>query len=175
MSVLNVLWAPHPILKTKSSPVDYVGDDVRKIMDDMLDTMYHDEGVGLAANQVGITKRILVFDLKDDDEVKREKNFYPIFMANPEIIEMSKEMSEAEEGCLSVPKNKISVVRHQAIKVKYLDYNNKAQELDAVGWLARVIQHEMDHIDGKLLTDYVSKMKRDVIIRKLQKIKRLAN
>ncbi len=174
MSILEVITAPDPILKKRANPVDLVDDDIRDIMNNMLETMYHDRGVGLAANQVGILKRIVVIDLQEDDDTEREENFYPLFMANPIIIDYSDEMVEATEACLSVPEQKVNVLRHSSVKVKYLDYNNNEKELEARDWLARAIQHEVDHLDGKLLLDYLSNLKKDVVIRKLTKLKKLS-
>ena len=113
-------------------------------------------------------------DLKDDDEEIREKGFYPLFMANPEIIQTSDDSEEEIEGCLSVPEQRITVIRPKRVKVKYLDYNNKKQEIDASGWFGRAIQHEIDHLDGKLMINYLSKLKKDIILRKLIKLKRNA-
>jgi len=174
MTVLKVLTAPDPILKKKALPIASVDDDIRKIMKDMLDTMYEDKGVGLAANQVGVLKRILVVDLQQDDDQEREKNFYPIFMANPEITEFSEEKTEAEEGCLSLPETRVLVSRPESIVVEYLDYDNKKQKLSTSGWLARAVQHEIDHLDGKLLVDHLSILKKNVAIRKLTKLKKLS-
>jgi peptide deformylase len=176
MAILKVLTEPDPILRKKAEPIASVDNSIRKLMDDMLETMYEDGGVGLAANQVGELKRILVIDLqKDDEELERSKNFYPLYVANPEILESSKEMVEAEEGCLSLPGQRIMISRHENIRIKYLDYNNKSQDVKVEGWLARVIQHEMDHLDGKLAIDYLSKLKKEVAIRKLKKMKKLAS
>ena len=174
MAILEVITAPDPILKKKAKPVDLVDDGIKEIMNNMLETMYHDKGVGLAANQVGILKRIIVIDLQDDDDMERPEEFYPLFMANPTIIDCSDEMLEAKEACLSVPDQKINVLRHVSVKVRYLDYNNKEQELEASNWLARAIQHEIDHLDGKLLLDYLSNLRRNVVIRKLLKSKKLS-
>ena len=174
MAILEVLTAPDPILKKKAEPVKEVDDSIRNIMDNMLETIYHEQGVGLAANQVGILKRIIVIDLQDDDDVKRPAGFYPLFMANPTITYYSDEMVEAVEGCLSVPEQRISVSRHVSVKVEYLDYNNNMRELEVSGWLARAVQHEIDHLDGKLLLDYLSNLKKDVVIRKLIKLKKLS-
>lgn len=173
MSILKIFTAPDPVLRKKSQPVKCVDNDIRKLMDDMLETMYEDKGVGLAANQVGSLDRILVLDLQKDDEDKRPKGFYPLYIANPEVIYASDEMVDGEEGCLSLPDQKILISRHEDIKIKYLDYNNKSRELEASGWLARAIQHEMDHLDGKLAIDYLSPLKKSVAMRRLTKIKRL--
>ena len=172
MAILPVLTLPNPILKQHSSPIESVNDQIRKLMDDLVETMYDDNGVGLAAAQVGVLKRILVIDLQDDDDLERPKGFYPLFIANPDIIEKSNEMATAVEGCLSVPEQRIEVIRPASIKLKFVDYKNNPQELAAEGWLARAIQHEIDHLNGKLLVDYLSPIKRDVIMRKLTKLKK---
>ena len=174
MAKLEVLTAPDPILKKKAVAVELVDDSIRKLMDDMLETMYEDRGVGLAANQVGVLKRVLVLDLQNDDEQERPEGFYPLYIANPEIIEASDEFVEAEEYCLSVPDQGIPVSRHASIKIKYLDYNNNVQEITADGWFARAIQHEMDHLNGKVILDYLSSVKKDIVLRKLTKLKRIS-
>ena len=171
MTILPIVTAPSPILKKKSLPINSVDPETKKFMHDMLETMYADEGVGLAAVQVGVLQRILVVDLQDDEDSEIEKDFYPLFMANPEIVEKSSELILATEGCLSLPEQTVEVARARAIKIKFLNYNNDLQELSLDGWLARVIQHEMDHLDGKLLVDYLSNIKRDVALRKLRKLK----
>lgn len=173
MAILEIITAPDPVLRKKANPVKSVDNIVRKFMDDMLETMYEDNGVGLAANQVGVLSRVLVLDLQKDDDDK-PRGFYPLRVANPELLQASDEMVEAEEGCLSLPDQKILIERHENIKIKYLDYNNKTQELVADGWLARVIQHEMDHLNGKLAIDYLSSLKKNVALRKLNKIKKLS-
>ena len=175
MAKLEVLTAPNTILKKKANPVESVDDSVRKLMDDMLETMYEDRGVGLAANQVGVLKRVLVLDLQNDDEEERTKGFYPLYIANPEVTEASDEMIEAEEYCLSVPDQGVPVLRHASIKIKYLDYNNKVKDLSSKGWLARAIQHEMDHLNGKILIDYLSVLKKNVVLRRLTKLKKEFN
>lgn len=174
MGKLEVLTAPDPRLTKKAKPVESVNDNVRKFMDDMLETMYEDRGVGLAANQVGVLQRVIVIDLQEDDDKERPKDFYPLFLANPEIIETSGDMVEAEEACMSVPGQRVPVARPERVKVRFLDYNNEIQEIETGGWLARAFQHEIDHLDGKLTFDYLSKLKKDVVLRKLVKIKRLS-
>lgn len=174
MAILPVFTAPDPILKKKCHPVEVVDDNIRSMMDDMLETMYLNDGVGLAANQVGILHRIIVFDLQGDDDIKRPEGFYPLFMVNPEIISSSEEMVEAKEACISVPGQQVSVSRHASVKVRYVDYANDTKEIETGGWFARAIQHEMDHLDGKTLVDYLSSVKRDVVLRKLIKMKRYA-
>ena len=172
MTLLKIITAPDPILKTKSKEVDSVDDSIRLLMDNMLETMYADNGVGLAANQIGETKRVIVLDLQDDDEVEREEDFYPLFIANPVITDFSENYVEAAEACLSVPDQRIDVSRPDKISIEYLNYNNKKQSLSASGWLARALQHEIDHIDGKILIDYLSPLKKNVAIRKLNKLKK---
>jgi peptide deformylase len=113
-----------------------------------------------------------VIDLQDDDDEKREKGFYPLFLANPELIEKSTEVCSAIEGCLSVPDQRVDIVRSSNIKIRFLNYHNEKIELKTGGWLARAIQHEMDHLDGKLMIDYLSSIKKDIVIRKLKKHKR---
>ncbi|AIL65271.1 Peptide deformylase [Rickettsiales bacterium Ac37b] len=169
MAILALVLAPDPRLKQKSLPVEKVDDDLRKFMDDMLETMYYSEGAGLAAIQVGIAKRILIVDVsnKENDEAKN-----PIFMVNPEIIYISEEKCIRQEGCLSIPTQILDIERPSNIKVKYLDYNGNTQELEADGWLATAIQHEMDHLNGVLLLDHASLVKRDTMIRKAKKIKK---
>ncbi|ABV73185.1 peptide deformylase [Rickettsia canadensis str. McKiel] len=171
MSILPIVTAPDERLKQKSHRVLEVTDQTRKFMDDMLKTMYHEDAAGLAAVQVGILKRILVIDIKDHDPVERPKDFYPLFIVNPDIIDKSEELVTANEGCISVPRQRVEVARPESIKIKYLDYHNKQQELEANDWLARVIQHEYDHLEGKLMIDYLSSLKRDVVLRKLKKLK----
>ena len=172
MTILPVFTYPDPILKQKSANVDVVHTSLKKLMDNMLSTMYHDNGVGLAAVQVGVLKRVIVMDLQNDDEVARPKGFYPLYLINPELTFTSTEKTSAKEACLSVPEQYVEVLRAENIKVKFIDYHNKPQELEASGWLARVIQHEMDHLEGKLLIDHLSSLKKDMVIKKLKKLKK---
>lgn len=156
MAILNILTTPNPILRQKSTEISHVGNDLRLFMDNMLETMYSDDGVGLAAPQVGVSKRIFVLDLGDNDDMGRGKDFYPKFIVNPKIEKTFGEMMEAVEGCLSVPGEKINVARRDGILLKYIDYHGKECEINTKGWLSRVIQHELDHLDGKLLIDYIT-------------------
>ncbi|XVN41667.1 MAG: peptide deformylase [Rickettsia endosymbiont of Argas persicus] len=172
MSILPIVTAPDERLKQKSQTILEVDDQIRKFMDDMVETMYHEDGGGLAAVQVGVLKRIMVIDIKDYDPIKRPEDFYPLFIANPEIVEKSEELVTAKEGCISIPGQRYEIARPESVKIKYLDYYNKPQELEANDWLARVIQHEYDHLEGKLMIDYLSSMKRDVALRKLKKLKK---
>lgn len=171
MSILPIVTAPDERLKQKSQSLLEVTDQTRKFMDDMVKTMYHEDGGGLAAVQVGVLKRILIVDIKDHDKVERPKDFYPLFIVNPEIIEKSDELVIANEGCISLPEQRVDVARPESIKIRYLNYHGKQQELEANDWLARVIQHEYDHLEGKLMIDYLSSLKRDVALRKLKKLK----
>jgi peptide deformylase len=171
MSILPIVTAPDNRLKQKSLPVELITKETQKFMDDMVGTMYHEDGSGLAAVQVGALKRILVIDIKDHDDVPRPANFYPLFIVNPEIIEKSAELVTAKEGCISLPEQRFEITRPESIKIKFLDYHNNLQELAANDWLARVIQHEYDHLEGKLMIDYLSSLKRDVALRKLRKLK----
>jgi peptide deformylase len=164
MARLQILTAPDPRLKQKSKPVDKVDDQIRRLMEDMLETMYAAPGIGLAAAQVGVLQRVLVLDIAKEGEDKR-----PVRMANPEIVWSSEDASSYEEGCLSVPEHYASVSRPQAVRVRYLDHENEIRELEADGLLAVVIQHEMDHLDGVLFIDHLSALKRGIILRKLSK------
>ena len=175
MTILPIITAPDPILKQKSLPIEKVDEKIRALMDNMLKTMIHDGGAaGLAAVQVGVLKRVMVLDLQNDDETVRPEGFYPLYIANPVVIRHSEEMVTAFEGCLSVPEQRIEVPRPEEVTIQYLDYDNNKKFISADGWLARVIQHEMDHLDGKLLIDYLSSVKKDVVLRKLQKLKKFS-
>lgn len=167
MARLPILVAPDPRLKVKAKPVERVDADIRKLMDDMLETMHDAKGIGLAAPQVGVAKRVLVIDVAEKGE---EPN--PIRMANPEIVWASEEEELREEGCLSLPEQFAEVVRPLAVRVRYLDHENEIRELEADGILAICVQHEMDHLDGTLFVDHLSALKRNMILRKLQKARR---
>ena len=176
MTVLPIVTAPDPRLKIKSQPVEKVTDEIRKLMDDMLETMYASEGIGLAAVQVGVHKRVLVMDLeagsKRYPDTEGNKTPNPIYMVNPEIVEESQERNIYEEGCLSFPGQYAEVDRPKRVKIKYLDYNGKPQILDADELLATCVQHEIDHLNGVVFVDHISTVKRDMIIRKLKKAKK---
>ena len=167
MAILPILVAPDPRLKQKAQRVEAVDATIAALMDDMLETMYAAPGIGLAAPQVGIGRRVLVLDVgRNEDE--RE----PVRMANPEILWVSDEDNTYEEGCLSVPEHYAQVVRPKAVRVRYLDQDNLVRELSADGLLATVVQHEMDHLDGVLFIDHISSLKRNMILRKLTKAKK---
>lgn len=169
MTIREILTAPDPRLRQVSAPVEVVDDGVRALMDDMLETMYEAKGIGLAAIQVNVARRIIVMDLAGEEE---EPN--PLYFVNPEILDPSEETSLYQEGCLSVPEFYEEVERPSRCRVRYLDYNGKEQTLDAEELLATCIQHEMDHLNGVLFIDRISRLKRDRIIRKLKKEQRLA-
>ncbi len=174
MAILPIITAPDPVLRQISMEVRSVNDEVKQLMDNMLETMYHDEGIGLAAPQIGVLKRIIVLDLKEVDQDYNKQNSYkyPLFMVNPVIETISNETIVAKEGCLSLPEQVVEVERFPEIKVTYIDYNNNKTILKTIGWLARAIQHEVDHLNGVLLIDYLSSMKKDIALRKLTKIKK---
>jgi peptide deformylase len=169
MALLPVLIAPDPRLKLKAKPVERVDSTVRRLMDDMLETMYLAPGIGLAAPQVGEALRIIVLDIARDEEEKQ-----PLRMADPEILWRSDELATYNEGCLSLPEHYADVTRPAEIRVRYLDHENEIREMRAEGLLATVIQHEMDHLQGVLFVDHISPLKRNIILRKLAKTKRLA-
>jgi peptide deformylase len=169
MAIKPILTAPDPRLKKKSLPVASVDADVRQLMDDMLETMYAAPGIGLAAPQVDVLKRVIVLDIEREDTKTG-----PLFMANPEIVEASDDDATYEEGCLSVPEHYADVVRPAKVTVRYLDRDNARQELTCEGLLATCIQHEIDHLDGVLFVDHISSLKRNMILRKLLKARKEA-
>ena len=166
MTKRTIITEPDIILRKKSVTLDKVDDDIRELMDDMLETMYAAPGIGLAGVQIGILKRLIVIDVSKDEEKKN-----PIFLINPEIISKSSNTSVYEEGCLSVPDQFAKIDRPSNCEVEYLDYYGKKQLLKAEGLLATCIQHEMDHLEGVLFIDYLSKLKKSMIIKKLSKLK----
>ena len=166
MTVKTIITEPNKLLRQISKSVDEVGKDERELMDDMLDTMYAYNGIGLAAIQIGIPKNLVVIDL-----LTKEKKKNPIFFVNPKIIKKSSGMSKYEEGCLSIPNLFAEVQRPSECDVEYLDYYGKKKILSATGLLATCIQHEIDHLKGILFIDYLSKLKRDIILKKLSKHK----
>ncbi|HXP30476.1 MAG TPA: peptide deformylase [Stellaceae bacterium] len=167
MAMLPILTAPDPRLKLKAKPVAAVDDKIRKLMADMLETMYAAPGIGLAAPQVGVARRVIVVDCTREDEPRR-----PLKLANPELLWTSDEIMTVNEGCLSLPEHYADVERPAAIRVRYLDEQNEIRELEAKGLLATCIQHEMDHLEGVLFVDRISALKRGIILRKLAKAKR---
>jgi|TARA_B110000438_G_scaffold272562_1_gene291331 peptide deformylase len=173
MTLRQILTEPNAILREKSLRVERVDENLQRLMDDMLETMYAAPGIGLAAIQVGVAKRIIVLDIgqkKKEGEKEGEKD--PMFFVNPEIIGKSNNISTYEEGCLSVPGQFAEINRPDKCHVKYLDYQGEEKEIKAEGMLATCIQHEMDHLEGILFIDYLSKLKKTMIIKKLSKQKK---
>ena len=163
----KIIIEPDPILRKKCEPLEKMDANTKKLMDDMLETMYQAPGIGLAAVQIGILKRLVVIDISKDEEKKN-----PIFLINPEIINLSEQTSVYEEGCLSLPGQFAEVERPAECILKYIDYYGKEKELKADGLLSTCIQHEVDHLNGILFIDYLSKLKKDMIIKKLVKQKK---
>jgi len=169
MALLPIIHAPDPRLKVKSKPVGTVDGEIRKLLDDMLETMHAAPGIGLAAIQVGVPKRMLVIDIAKEGEPRN-----PLRIINPEIVGLSDHDKVWEEGCLSLPEQYAEVARPEWVDVAYLDENGRRRQLRADGVLAVCLQHEMDHLDGILFVDHLSAVKRSMILRKLVKQKRLA-
>ncbi len=166
MTIKPILTEPNKILRQVSKPVEKVGKEEQQLMDDMLDTMYKANGIGLAAIQIGVPKRIIVMDLNKNEEKKE-----PMYFINPIVKNKNSKKATYEEGCLSVPNQFAEIDRPSNCDVEYLDYNGKKKTLHAEGLLATCIQHEMDHLEGILFIDYLSKLKRSMIIKKLSKLK----
>ena len=167
MTKRKIITEPNIILRKKSVTLEKVDDDLRELMDDMLETMYAAPGIGLAGVQIGILKRLIVIDVSKDEEKKN-----PIFLINPEIISKSSNTSVYEEGCLSLPGYFAEIERPAECNIEFTDYYGKKKELKADGILSTCIQHEIDHLNGVLFIDYLSKLKRDMIINKLTKQKK---
>ena len=167
MSKRTIVIEPDPILRKKSDPVEEVDQNLRKLLDDMLETMYEAPGIGLAAIQIGIPKRVIVIDISKEDDKKN-----PLHLINPEITFTSKNTSVYEEGCLSLPGHFAEIERPSECHLSYIDYEGKQKKLKANGLLATCIQHEVDHLNGVLFIDYLSKIKKDMIIKKLIKHKK---
>ncbi|RCK28341.1 peptide deformylase [Thalassospira profundimaris] len=167
MALREILIVPDPRLKKECEPVTEVNDEIRDLLDDMLETMYAAPGIGLAAPQIGVMKRVVVMDVSDDKD-KPE----PMKLINPEIIWESEDLSVYQEGCLSIPEQYADVERPAEVGVRYLDENGKEHEIEADGLLATCIQHEIDHLDGVLFTDYLSALKRNMMIKKVQKLQK---
>jgi peptide deformylase len=167
MTIYPIITIPDPVLRKEAAPVERVDDELRRLMDDMLATMYDAPGVGLAAPQIGISRRLIVMDAARDDDPPE-----PLAMVNPRILERSDEMRIHEEGCLSIPEVTAEVERPGAVRVAYLDREGKPQEVDLEGIWATIVQHEVDHLNGVLFIDYLSRLKRDMIVKKFTKQKR---
>jgi peptide deformylase len=164
MAKLPIITLPDPILRKLSAPVERVDDELRRLADDMLETMYDAPGVGLAAIQVGVPRRLVVLDVADDDELPQ-----PLILVNPEIVTLGSQTRVHEEGCLSIPDCRVEIERPSSLTLRYLDRNGEPRELDAEGLLATAIQHEINHLDGKLIIDFLSPLKRDMVVRKFKK------
>ncbi len=171
MTKFDIITLPDRKLRMKSAPIERVDDDLRKLMDSMLETMYDAPGIGLAAIQVNVPRRLITIDVaqREDETAKPD----PLFLVNPEILWSSDERAVNEEGCLSIPEYFAEVERPASVRVTYLDRDGKRREIEADGVLAVCLQHEIDHIDGKLFIDHLSKLKRDMVIKKFAKQARI--
>ena len=167
MAIKKIITVPDSVLREKSSVVEKVDKEIKNLMDDMLETMYKAPGIGLAAIQIGVPKRVVVIDISKEENKKD-----PLYFINPELTWKSKEKATYEEGCLSIPDQFAKIDRPEKCIVKFLDYNGSLKEIKAEGLLATCIQHEIDHLNGTLFIDYLSKLKKDIIIKKLSKNKK---
>ena len=167
MSKRRILTIPDPILGKKSASVDRVDKDIQKLMSDMLETMYDAPGIGLAAIQIGVPKRVVVMDISKESNKKE-----PMYFVNPEIVWKSDLKATYEEGCLSIPNQFAKIERPESCNVRYLNYDGTEKEIKAKGLLATCLQHEIDHLNGVLFIDYLSKLKKNIIIKKLSKNKK---
>ena len=170
MTLRNILIHPDPRLKKVATPVASINADVRRLAEDMLETMYDAPGIGLAAPQIGVIKRVLTLDVSKEDEEKQ-----PIAMINPEISELSETKAPYEEGCLSIPDYYETIERPDACKVSFLDIEGKPHTMNCTGLLATAVQHEVDHLDGKLFIDYLSRLKRERVQKKFAKMAKRAS
>jgi peptide deformylase len=164
MAKLEIITLPDPILRKLSTPIERVDDALRRLADDMLETMYDAPGVGLAAVQVGIPRRLFVLDVAEEDEKPT-----PLVLFNPEIVALGSETRVHEEGCLSIPDFRVEIERPASLTLRYVDRDGNPREMDAEGLLATAIQHEINHLDGKLIIDFLSPLKRDMVVRKFKK------
>ena len=172
MAILPILEAPDPRLRTISTPVDGVDDALRALIADMFETMYDAPGIGLAAIQVGVPKRVLVMDLQEEEDAEGKPIRNPRVFINPELFDPSEEYSVYQEGCLSVPDQFADVERPTTVHARWLDADGKNHEAKLDGLLATCLQHEMDHLEGILFIDHLSRMKRDMVMKKLEKARR---
>lgn len=164
MSKLPIITLPDPLLRQASAPIETIDEDVKQLAQNMFDTMYAAPGIGLAAVQVGVPRQLIVLDVADDDETPR-----PLTLINPKILESSNALRTHEEGCLSIPDFKLDVDRPDWVRIAYLDLEGLSHELRANGLLATAIQHEIDHLNGKLIIDFLSRLKRDIVVRRFKK------
>ncbi len=165
MAKRPIILLPDPVLRLVAAPVATIDDEVRALADDMLDTMYAAPGVGLAAPQVGVSRRVIVLDVSEKDDEKQ-----PYIMINPVIVQRSTDLNIHEEGCLSMPDVRTEIERPAKVTVRFLDRAGKQQELKADGLLATCIQHEIDHLEGKLLIDYMSRLRREMVVKRFKKL-----
>jgi peptide deformylase len=172
MTVLEVSIHPDPVLRENCAAVETITPEILKLMDDMVDTMYDEDGIGLAAPQVGVAKRIAVIDVEPHEEGERGN---PIKLINPEIIAKSETLTVLDEGCLSLPEMRVEVARPDEVTVRYMDEKGEIQEIHGTGLLAKCLQHEIDHLNGVLIFDYLSSLKRNMILKKYQKTLRYLN
>lgn len=172
MALLPITLIPDTVLREQAKPVAEVNDEIRQLLNDMLETMYHAPGIGLAANQIGRLDRVIVMDCNDKEATSPSPALGPYKMINPEIIWSSEEQKAYQEGCLSIPEALGEVERPSEVKLTYLDEQGVLQELHATGLLAICVQHEIDHLNGILFIDYLSKLKRDMIQRKVKKYRK---
>jgi peptide deformylase len=170
MAILPIITLADPLLRKASARVERVDDELRGLAGDMLETMYAAPGVGLAAVQVGVLRRLIVLDTSGKDEER-----HPLVLINPEILKLGSEMRLHEEGCLSIPDVRVEIERPASLRVRYLDRGGRPQELQAEGLLATAIQHEIDHLNGRLIIDFLSRLKRDIVVRKFKKQARAAS
>ena len=166
MAVQKLITVPDEILRKKSKPIEKVSINEKKLIKDLIETMYYHKGIGLAAIQLGIPKRIIVLDVQQKDEKKK-----PLCFINPVIKNISKEKSRYEEGCLSIPNTFIDIERPKTCNIEFIDIDGKKKNMECDGLLSTCIQHEINHLDGKLIIDFLSKLKKDLIIKKLSKTK----
>ena len=174
MAVLEIVEVPDPRLRLVSRAVEAVDDGVRKLIDDMVDTMYAAHGIGLAAIQVGVDRRVLVIDLQEQEDAEGRPVRNPRAFVNPEVLAVSEEVTLYNEGCLSIPEQYAEVERPASCRVRYLDRDGASHEEDMDGLLATCMQHEIDHLNGVLFTDHLSRLKRDMLFRKLAKLRKAA-
>ena len=165
MSKLPIITLPDPLLRRKSAPIERVDATLGRLIDDMLETMYEAPGIGLAAVQVGVPRRLIVLDVSDEENEAR----CPIVMINPKILELGPEKKPYEEGCLAIPDVRVEIERPSTLMVEFLDRDGRAQRLAADGLLATAVQHEIDHLDGRMIIDFLSRLKRDIIVRRFRK------
>jgi peptide deformylase len=167
MAIHPILTIPEPVLRTKAKPIERVDAELRRLMDDMLETMYDAPGIGLAAPQIGVSRRLIVMDPAKDEAPKT-----PLVMVNPEILSRSEEMRLHDEGCLSIPDFTAEIERPAKTRVAYIDREGKKNEVELEGIWSTLVQHEIDHLNGILFIDYLSRLKRDMVVRKFTKQKR---